>query len=206
MTARILDWLLTAVLMLAVAASVIALAFVIIAPFAGQPLDAGYSVRLEAAPAVQSDAGGAHADIRQGSLIVTGAGLVADLFRAADVLVTGALWIAAIWMLRRVCRQVATRRPFAPATAQGLILAGILILLVPAWQAVRALVWQVILLPHAPSDTILIHTFARVPEGGALRMMPDIDAGLLVAGLVLLVVAQAFRVGAEVQRDSDEIV
>jgi len=206
MTARILDWLLTAVLMLAVAASVIALAFVIIAPLAGQPLDAGYSVRLEGAPAVQSDAAGAHADIRQGSLIVTGAGLVADLFRAADVLVTGALWIAAIWMLRRVCRQVASHRPFAPDTARGLTLAGVLILLVPAWQALRALVWQVILFPHAPAETPLIHTFARVPEGGALRMMPDIDAGLLVAGLVLLVVAQAFRVGAEVQRDSDEIV
>mgnify|MGYP000318115442 FL=1 len=206
MTARILDWLLTAVLMLAVAASVIALAFVIIAPLAGQPLDAGYSVRLEGAPDVQSDAGGAHADIRQGSLIVTGAGLVADLFRAADVLITGALWIAAIWMLRRVCRQVAAQRPFAPATAQGLAYAGMLILLVPAWQAVRALIWQVILFPHAPAETPLIHTFAHVPEGGALRMMPDIDAGLLVAGLVLLVVAQAFRVGAEVQRDSDEIV
>ena len=161
---------------------------------------------LEAATDARSDAGGAHADIRQGSLIVTGAGLVADLFRAADVLVTGALWIAAIWMLRRVCRQVASHRPFAPDTTRGLTLAGVLILLVPAWQAVRALVWQVILFPHAPAETPLIHTFARVPEGGALRMMPDIDAGLLVAGLVLLVVAQAFRVGAEVQRDSDEIV
>ena len=118
----------------------------------------------------------------------------------------GALWIAAIWMLRRVCRQVASHRPFAPDTTRGLTLAGVLILLVPAWQAVRALVWQVILFPHAPAETTLIHTFARVPEGGALRMMPDIDAGLLVAGLVLLVVAQAFRVGAEVQRDSDEIV
>lgn len=213
MPARILSWILTLALAAAIGATALAAAFVIIAPLAGQPLDTGFSVSAGGiyALGVPLPAGDAawqttHLQIDRGDLTITIDTLGANLFRALDVAVTGAFWILPLWLLRRFCRDAAGERPFSPATARQLGLAGLLMLVLPVWQAVRSAVWQALVLAQQGSGGVLVHSFADLPEGGGVRLLPDIDPVFPLAGLVLLVIAQAFRIGVEVQRDSDEVV
>jgi hypothetical protein len=212
MPVRILSWFLTLALGVAIGVTALAAAFVVIAPLAGQPLDTGFPVSAGGIyaldvplPAAAGDRE-THAQIDRGDLTITLDTLGANLFRALDVAVMGAFWILLIGLLRRFCRNAASDRPFSPATARQLGLAGLLLLVQPVWQAVRSAVWQAIVLAHQGSGGVLVHSFADLPEGGGVRLMPDIDPVFPVAGLVLLVVAQAFRIGVEVQRDSDEVV
>ena len=83
---------------------------------------------------------------------------------------------------------------------------GVLLLVYPVWELIRSALWQAIVIRQPSDGVVLVHSLAQDAPAGALRLMPDFSPGLVLAGLVLLVVAQAFRIGVEVQRDSDEIV
>lgn len=211
MPIRILSTVLTLALIASIALTVLIAGFALVAPLVGQTLDTGFAVaagdefaRVIPLPAADS-AGEMTLRIDRGDLVLPFGTFAANVFRVIDVVATGGFWIAVIFLLRRFCREAASARPFSRASVRLLSLSGLLMLVFPVWQGVRSLVWQGLVLAHH-DDGLLVHSFARTPEGGALRLLPDLDPAVAIAGLVLLVVARAFRTGVEVQRDSDEVV
>jgi len=210
MSIRILSWLLSCALVVAVILSVLAAAFAVVAPLVGQPLDTGFSVACtgDAGRGCVAETGLAEARLTldRGDLTLAAPSPAATLLRVADVGLTGGFWIALIWLLRRFSRHVGTGRPFSRETTRQLGRAGVLLLVFPVWELVRSAFWQAIVVLQQPEGGILIHTFADAPQSGAVRLLPEFSPGLAIAGLVLLVIARAFSIGVEVQRDSDEVV
>ena len=212
MPVRILNMGLTLSWWSAIALTTLAIAFVAIAPLVGQPLETGFTVSASGAYALETQVSGATGApgavlrIDQGDLLLVWDTPMANGLRALDVAVTGGFWILVIGLLRRVCWQAASDRPFSLTTAHQLGLLGLLLLLFPIWQGFQSFVWQALLLAQQSPDGALVHSFAALPEGGGVRLLPRVDFALSIAGLLMLVVAQAFRVGVEVQRDSDEVV
>lgn len=209
MSARILSRLLSCALVLAIGLSLLAAAFALIAPMVGEPLDTGFTVACTGGgPACEAETNlvDARLSLDRGSLTLPAPSLSATVLRALDVGVTGGFWIALIWLLRRFSREVSNGRPFMPQTTRQLRWTAVLLLAFPVWELARSALWQAIVILRQPDGGVLIHTFAEAPQTGAVRLLPEFSPGFLVAGLVLLVVAQAFSIGVEVQRDSDEVV
>ncbi len=210
MSARVLSILLSLALAAAVVMSAIALAFAVVAPLVGQPLDAGFSVACATPGAppcsVEPGTDGARFTLHEGELTLTSSSLAATLLRVLDVALTGGFWIALTGLLRRFTRHASGGRPFTPATARQLTWTGLLLLAFPLWELIRSALWQLIVVMEQPLSGRLIHTFTTAPAPDAISLLPEFSPGLAVAGLVLLVIARAFAVGVEVQRDSDEIV
>lgn len=210
MSIRILSWLLSCALVVAIILSVLAAAFAVVAPLVGQPLDTGFSVActMDEGRGCAAEAGLADARLTldRGDMTLPASSPAATLLRVTDVGLTGGFWIALLWMLRRFSQHVGTGRPFSRDATRQLGRAGVLLLGFPVWELVRSALWQSIVILQQPEDGVLIHTFADAPQSGALRLLPEFSPGFALAGLVLLVIAQAFRIGVEVQRDSDEVV
>ncbi|MEH6663507.1 MAG: hypothetical protein V7678_01540 [Brevundimonas sp.] len=210
MSARILSAFLSCALVAAVALSGLALAFALIGPLAGQPLDTGFAVACETSAAsscAQVIGGdGARLVLDHGSLALSAPSLEATVLRAVDTILTGGFWIALIALLRRFTLHVSGGRPFAVEAPRQLTWAGGLMLVFPLWELARSALWQAIVLSRQPDSGPLVHTLAAAHPSGAVRLLPEVSPGLALAGLVLLVIARAFAIGVEVQRDSDEVV
>lgn len=210
MSTRILSFILSCALVVAVVLSLAAAAFAVIGPLAGQPLDTGFSVVCAGGPgsgcAAEPDMTGARLVLDRGDLTLAAPSLSATLLRVFDVGLTGGFWVALIWMLRRFSRHVSQGRPFTSGATRKLSWMGVLLLVYPVWELIRSALWQAIVIRQPSDGAVLVHSFAQDAPAGALRLLPDFSPGLVLAGLVLLVVAEAFRIGVEVQRDSDEIV
>lgn len=210
MSTRILSFVLFCALVVAVLLSLLAASFAVFAPLVGQPLDAGFSVACAGGAgsgcAAEADLIDGRLVLDRGNLTLSAPSLAATLLRATDAGLTGGFWVALIWMLRRFSRHVAQGRPFTSGATRQLSWMGLLLLVYPVWELMRSALWQAVVLQQPSGGVVLVHSFAQDAPAGALRLLPDFSPGLLLAGLVLLVVAQAFRIGVEVQRDSDEIV
>jgi hypothetical protein len=210
MSSRVLSLLLSLALLLAILATLITGAFAIVAPMVGQPLETGFSVACADGPSsacsVSREAGPATLRLDRGDIVLPAATADATLLRIVDVALTGGFSIAVIWLLRRFSRDVAGGRPFTRTATRSLTWSATLLMVYPLWQMLRSGLWQLIVLARQPEGGPLIHTFATAHEASSLRLLPEFSAQLLLAGLILLVVARAFAVGVEVQRDSDAVV
>jgi len=210
MPAKYLRWLLTAALVLAVVQVIVAGAFAVGAPLVGQPLTTSWNIvsdQSREAP-VAIDQGEAKARIYRGELLVEPTNWRASVLKLLDVALTGGLTVGALWLLRRFVDDIDRRRPFTPRGAARLRTIGLLILAIPLWQVIEALLWQGFLMSIIQKgDPTFLPVFAKAGSGGeTLRLIPQISLGLAFAGLIVMVVGEAFRAAAVLQRDSDEIV
>ena len=210
MPARYMRWLLTAALVLTAAQFVVAGVFVVGAPLVDQPLTTRLNVigdhgRELVVPMTGEGTG--KAVIHSGELVLDLNDWRAVVLKVADVGVTGGLAITVLLMLWRFVGEVRDGRPFTPRGAARLRTLGVLVLAMPAWQVIDAALWQGLLLTLMADGGAVVSTFATARVGHEnLRLMPDINLGLVFAGLILMVIGEAFLTGAMLQRDSDEIV
>jgi len=210
MPARYMRWLLTAALVLTAAQFVAAAVFVVGAPLVDQPLTTGLNVVSDHGREVviaMTGEGTGKAVVHRGELVLELNDWRAAVLKLAGVGVTGVLAITVLLMLRRFVGEVRDGRPFTPRGAARIRTVGLLVLALPVWQVIHAALWQGLLLSLMADGGAVVSTFATAQAGHEnLRLMPEINLGLVFVGLILMVIGEAFRAGVMLQRDSDEIV
>ena len=214
MNARQLHWVLTvlwggACLSLA-AAGIILLA----APLLGEPLVTQWPLTAEASQVdvplrIDAPVSLAVLEFTRGTLTVehTGYG-VSWLLRLSDFIVSGSMILGGLWLLRAFTREVRDGIPFSPGSARRLRWIGVLLLAFPIWQIIRDLLWHLVVLSQVTPVDVDTHLVLPWSQAGAhdLRLVLEPDIGFAVTGVLMLVVAEAFRIGMILREDSEEII
>lgn len=132
------------------------------------------------------------------------------MLQAADILVTGALWLLILLLTLRLVRQLADARPFDRQAVGRLRTIGLSMIALNLWMWLRMIALPPFLLASlnpASGDFRLLPTVAQGVEGARnARVDTSFGIGLLVAGLLILVLSEAFRIGVRLREESESIV
>jgi hypothetical protein len=202
---------LTALLVVAWVAFAISAAFAVVAPLVGQPLITSWPATTNHSRVLElplNGIGSATARLDQGVVAFESANWISALLKMTDVVVMGGLFVLFLTKLRNFALDVSLGRPFTGKGALRFRHLAYILFCIPAWQLVDAVLWQSLLLYNNVSGgTALVSTFSRITGAAEnIRLIPNVDITLIFAGLVMMVFGEAVRLGAEVQRDSDEVV
>jgi hypothetical protein len=210
MTVRSLRILLNLAMAVHAAAALIAAAGAVASIVTGDPLGSTLPVVTDrpAERAVLLDGeAGASVALSRGSLVVRAGGLP----MALSLLTVGVGLVASLftlWLIRALLLEIGAGRPFAPQNVARLRRIGVVQLALFIWLPLSAGLQQLLLLPRlALADAALLPSIAAGHAGVEnIRADLHIPFGLLAAGLIALVLAQAFRLGAGYVEDSEAMV
>lgn len=192
--------------------SAVALGFSVIAPVLGEPMSVGFSavipLDMASAPIVfqRSEAITPTLQNARADFTLALEGALPYAFRICETLIFAGFWLSILSLLKVCGREVLSERPFTPRSLRALNLISVLLILFPIWQLIRALVWQALILTHLDTPHPFIGMFAKSTDPEHIRMLADGDWGFMIVGFIVLVIAQGFRTGQSIQRDSDEII
>jgi hypothetical protein len=210
MSAVFLHRFLCLCLFLAALTLLVAAVLALTLPAVGERLLTTWPVVIDAPQVVELSEGTARATlvIERGTLRSESDSLRHGLWRLLDVAVVGALILVLLEALRRMVGDLRGGRPFGNAAERRLRISAGCLAGLAVWSAASPIVWAVWLLEPGPAAHFERSgwlTFA-LDSGERLHIWPDVAWGLLVAALICLVLGRVFAIGAELQRDSDEIV
>lgn len=168
-------------------------------------------------PIVSSDARSTHlsdssshvvAVIEHGTLRAESSSWTHGLWRLLDVAVVGAMILLLVEALRRMVGDLRRGRPFGSAAERRLRLSAACLAGLTLWNAVSPLLWFVWLLEPGPAADFERSGWLKLTlsSGERLQIGLNVEWGLVIAALICLVVGRVFAIGAELQRDTDEIV
>jgi hypothetical protein len=172
-------------------------------------------LRIE--PARSSDVLGRGSGDRVGQLVLDratlevragGAGYAA--LQAVDILVAGTLWLLILVLALRLVRQLADGAPFDDRAVSRLRTIGLSMIALNCWMWVRMIALPPVLLASLNPVSGQYRILPTIAEGIAgvtnARVDTSFGVGLLAAGLLILVLSEAFRIGAKLREDSESIV
>ena len=132
------------------------------------------------------------------------------VLQAADIVIVGGLWVAVLLLTLKLVGQIASGSPFDGLALRRLRTIGWSLIALTVWSWARALALPPLLL-----------SFLN-PVSGEYRLLPAIASGMaglrdarveatlgvsyLAAGLLALVLAEAFRIGIGLREDNDSIL
>ena len=137
-----------------------------------------------------------------------GAGYAA--LQAIDILVSGALWLLILGLALRLIRQFAEGTPFDHRAVGRLRAIGLSMITLNCWMWLRMIALPPVLLASlnpVSGDYRILPTIAQGIAGARnARVDTSWGIGLLAAGLLIIVLSEAFRIGAKLREDSESIV
>lgn len=132
------------------------------------------------------------------------------MLQAADILVTGTFWLLILLLTLRLVRQLAEGTPFDRRAVSRLRTIGLSMIGLNLWMWLRMIALPPFLLATlnpVSGDYRLLPTVAQGMEGARnARVDTSFGVGLLAAGLLILVLSEAFRIGVRLREDSESIV
>lgn len=144
-----------------------------------------------------------------GTLTVRTGGLVYLLGQGLDIALGGGLLLLILYRLRRLVAAIGGGRPFEPDTVRSLRLIGWSLILLDLWAWIRMLVLPLMIVPHlaVESGWQLLPAISRAAPGMvAARVDAHLPVWQLIAGAIVLVLAEAFRHGQRLREDNEAIV
>lgn len=215
MTIRILRILLWIAVGFVIIGTIVGLAAVAQSAFTGQAAQTTLPLRIEPAQAtriVDRVSGKAVGELAldRATLNVRAGGAGYASLQALDVALAGCLWLLVLFATLRLVGQFAAARHFDRKAVNRLRLIGWSMIALNVWMWVRMLVLPPLLLSAINPVTGQYRILPSIAEGisGArnARVDSSLGLGLLAAGLLILVLSEAFRVGAALREDSEAIV
>ncbi len=210
MSARLLRALVNLLLGLALGFLVVAAAILVGAPLLGEPLLSQWPVLApQPDPAWQVSVAGIEAAVTlgQGVLSVEHSGYGWHwALRVVDFAISGALLMVGLWLLRRFTGEVGDGLPFSSGSAKRLRWVGLILVAFPLWQALRDLLWHTMLKGELSQQGLALVSPFQSQTSNAFQLQLSVDWGFAVTGLLLLVVAEAFRVGVALREENEEII
>lgn len=211
MTARGLYSFLTLGLVVSIAITLVAALIAIILPLVDEPLLTTWPIEFlpnDTQPLQLEDNTLWNLELNQGLLSIETSGLLLGFYRALEILIGWGMVVTLICYLRTVTGGVSSGRPFTTDTSGSLKRAGLVMVGLSIWLYVSTFIRFYLFVPDAIqlSEFKWTHINFAEESGVQFSMVPDLNIGLIVAGCFVLVLAKAFEIGLELQRDSDEII
>jgi len=139
----------------------------------------------------------------------TGGAAYASL-QAVDILVTGALWLLILIKILQLANQFASGQPFEPQSVRRLRFVGWSLIALNLWAWIRLIALPPVALagidPVVGKYHVLPSIAASVEGARNARVDSTYGISLRAVGLLVLVLAQAFRIGADLREDNEAIV
>jgi hypothetical protein len=127
-----------------------------------------------------------------------------------DIAITCGLWLVVLATTRRLVGRVGEGAPFETKSVGRLRRIGWSLIALNLWGWVSMVAAPPLLLaainPVAGNYRILPSISASVPGFETARVDASLGIGLLAAGIIILVLAQAFRIGAALRTENEAIV
>jgi hypothetical protein len=128
-------------------------------------------------------------------------------FQVLDIAVTVGGWLLVLLALRQLVSEIGFGAPFTASNAQRLRTMGLVLIALNLWSVARLLIAEPVLLGSVavgdPSRQLLASISGGMAGAENLRIEAGYSPALLVAGLVMLVLADAFR-RAQALREENE--
>ncbi|MEP4545797.1 MAG: DUF2975 domain-containing protein [Saccharospirillum sp.] len=210
MSARLLRALVNLLLGLALSFLVVAAAILLGAPLLGEPLLSQWPVlapQPDSAWKVSVAGTDAALTLGEGVLSVEHSGYGWHwALRFVDFAISGALLMVGLWLLRRFIGEVGDSLPFSSGSAKRLRWIGLILVAFPLWQVVRDLLWHTLIRDELSQQGLALAYPFQAPAANSYQLQFSVDWGFAVTGLLLLVVAEAFRVGVSLREENEEII
>lgn len=130
--------------------------------------------------------------------------------QALDIVATGGLWLLMLTLTLKLVRQVARGNPFDGIAVRRLRTIGLAMIALNCWMWLRMLAFPPVLLAAinpTSADYRILPSIAQSVDGVRnARIDSHFGIGLLAAGLIILVLSEAFRIGANLREDNESIV
>ncbi|MFL6728218.1 MAG: DUF2975 domain-containing protein [Sphingomicrobium sp.] len=128
-------------------------------------------------------------------------------FQVLDIAVTVGGWLLVLLALRQLVSEIGTGAPFTARNARRLRTMGLVLIALNLWSIARLLIAEPVLLGSIAVVGAGRQLLSSISQGAAgmenLRIEADYSPALLVAGLVMLVLADAFRSGHALREDNE---
>ena len=128
-------------------------------------------------------------------------------FQILDIAVTVGGWLLVLLILRRLVSDVAAGLPFTMRNSTRLRTIGFTLIGLNLWSVARLLIAEPALLGSVaigdPSRRLLASISQGLPGVENLRIDATYSPALLIAGLVILVLADAFRSGQALREENE---
>ncbi|MFL6764925.1 MAG: hypothetical protein ACJ8FO_06985 [Sphingomicrobium sp.] len=129
------------------------------------------------------------------------------MFQILDIVVTVGGWLLVLLILRRFVAGIAAGLPFTARNAKRLRTMGFVLIGLNLWSVARLLIAEPVLLSSIaigdPGRRLLASISQGVAGAENLRMEAAYSPALLVVGLVMLLLADAFRSGQALREDNE---
>lgn len=132
------------------------------------------------------------------------------LLKFADTVLVFALAIGITLLLRKVFRSLSNHHPFTAANAQRIRRIALLVILIAPYSLLKSLVYRYYIVRNIAIDGKEYVSFSDLFSRGLFEHEVWIDLNVdllaLFIGLVLLIIAEVFRIGVLIQTDNESIV
>lgn len=143
----------------------------------------------------------------QGQLSIETSSFGFALSRAVTILLIGGLIIHTLCWLREFIGTLSEGRPFQQNTPSLLKRLGVTMLVIAAVLYLEVFARFYLFIPNATdiAEFFFVYIKAATPEG-VFFIYPNVQWGLIVGGLFVLAIAQAFSLGVTIQTENDEFI
>jgi hypothetical protein len=215
MTIRIVRLLLWIAVAFVLIGTIAGLAMVAQSAFTGRAAPTTLPLRIE--PAQASEVVERPSGSRAGELVfdratlnVRAGGTAYAGMQALDIAFTGGLWLLILFSTLRLAAQFARAEHFDLKAVHRLRMIGWSMIVLNGWMWARMLVLPPLLLAAINPTAGAYRILPSIAKGMAGARNARVDAtlgfGLLAAGLLILVLSEAFRAGTALREDNEAIV
>ena len=215
MTVRILRFFLWAAVALVIAGTTLGLAAVAQGASTGHAAQTTLPLRIEPASAtavldrVSGDRLG-ELVFEHATLKVRAGGIGYAALQALDIGLTGGLWLLILILTLRLVGQLTSGQPFDRVAVRRLRSIAWSMIALNLWTWMRLIALPPVLLSAINPATDGYRILPTIAQGIAgvrnARVDSSLSLGFLTAGLLVLVLSEAFRVGAVLREDNEAIV
>lgn len=213
MTMRILDRLLLLVAVLIGFGMATGLAFFLGSLVSGEPLQTALAMRwtdpqVHDVLARQGNAIVGTLAIDHATLNVRAGGMFYRLTQLADIILVGGLWLFVTLSVRRLIARIPTGDPFSDQSVKQLRMVGWSLIGLNIWAWIRSTLIPLALLPELriENGAALRPALAHSIIGPSAQVDASLSATLLICGLIVLALGEAFRIGRDLRAENEAFV
>ena len=149
-------------------------------------------------------------NVNKGSLHFSSTDIGYYALKLLDAMVSIGIVVAVLALLRQIFDTLALNHPFIPENARKLRTIAILVLVIAPYNLLKSLVYYLYITRNVAvqgGEFLYWSEWFRSGSGeGKILIVPQVDFLPVLVGLVLLVIAELFRIGAELQQDKESII
>lgn len=214
MTIRLLKLFLYAAIIVTTVAGLIGLVAVFGNAAGGSAATTTLPLRIDpAASTVIKDASGASVGtllLDRGTLSIRGGGLGYSALQSLDIVLTCGLWISLFILTLRLIDQIGEGQPFNAIAVRRLRLIGWMLIGLNLWYWLREIALPPILLSAIDTSAGDFRILPAISESVSgfrnARVDGQFGFGLFAAGALVLLLSEAFRLGATLREENESIL